>query len=285
MGIFGGGGGGDAPKQPDPKKLIELQKQANLDIARKNAELNRINQFTPYGNVAYTNKGDRYTQTVTLPADAQAALSNTQAISKGLSGVGLNSLVPQISDTYSTPFNGDFSSYQRSAADAILGRLNPQIDRDRQSQISALADRGITPESNLDAYNRELDQFNRATTDARLQAELKGYDVGQQFFRNAITTRELPYNELAALLGSSQVQAPSTLNPGAVSVANTDVAGIYNQAYQNALGAQSNANAGLGNILGLAGTLGSAGIQNAGAFGSLFGGSGASTPPLTGFSN
>lgn len=49
------GKGGSAPKQPDYTAAAEATAKGNLDLARQNAEANRINQYTPWGSLTYTN--------------------------------------------------------------------------------------------------------------------------------------------------------------------------------------------------------------------------------------
>jgi hypothetical protein len=43
-----------APTPPDPNVVSKAQTDSNVETARKNAELNRVNQFTPYGNLVYS---------------------------------------------------------------------------------------------------------------------------------------------------------------------------------------------------------------------------------------
>lgn len=78
----------------------------------------------------------------------------------------------------------------------------------------------------------------------------------------------MPLNEVSALLSGSQVQSPQAYQPGAATVAPTDVLGAYNQQYQGQLAqwqAENQANnAGLGGLFGLAGTLGGAAIRRFG---------------------
>lgn len=58
-----------APTPPDPQVTAAAQAASNIETARANAELNRINQYTPWGNLTYT-------RTPTLPAwDEQSYLA------------------------------------------------------------------------------------------------------------------------------------------------------------------------------------------------------------------
>jgi hypothetical protein len=46
---------GGAPKAPDPQATAQAQTQSNLQTALANAQLNRINQVGPLGNLTYSN--------------------------------------------------------------------------------------------------------------------------------------------------------------------------------------------------------------------------------------
>lgn len=59
---------GSAPTAPDPVVTAQAQTQSNVDTARTNAALNRVNQVTPYGNLTYTNSGADWAQQQTQKA-------------------------------------------------------------------------------------------------------------------------------------------------------------------------------------------------------------------------
>lgn len=52
--FHGGGGKGDTPDAPNYTQLAKIQAQNNLDAIRAQTEANRVNQYTPYGNLVYT---------------------------------------------------------------------------------------------------------------------------------------------------------------------------------------------------------------------------------------
>ena len=58
---MGGGGGkgkgGDAPEAPDYAAAAQQTAQGNLEAARVATKANRVNQYTPYGNLIYTQGG------------------------------------------------------------------------------------------------------------------------------------------------------------------------------------------------------------------------------------
>jgi hypothetical protein len=72
--------------------------------------------------------------------------------------------------------------------------------------------------------------------------------------------RNQPLNEYNALMTGAQVQQPSFSSVPTVSQANTDVAGIQNQGYQNLLAKNAADQQGINNLFSLGGSLGSAAI-------------------------
>lgn len=52
--LYGGGKGGKAPKAPDYTKLAQQQANSQMAINRSTTEANRIDQFTPFGSLTYT---------------------------------------------------------------------------------------------------------------------------------------------------------------------------------------------------------------------------------------
>lgn len=82
------------PAPPDPFETAAAQSQANTAAARESAQLNQINQVTPFGNVSFSGQlgTPGRTQTTTLsPAEqAKLDLANTFALEQG--GLGLEKL-------------------------------------------------------------------------------------------------------------------------------------------------------------------------------------------------
>lgn len=79
-----------------------------------------------------------------------------------------------ISHSYNTDF--DTSKYE----EALMARLNPQLERDRAALETRLANQGLQPGS--EAYNRAIDEANRTANDARIAAVL---NAGQEQSRLA----------------------------------------------------------------------------------------------------
>lgn len=113
----------------------------------------------------YQQYGPGPTLQTTLPntGNVQGAVANSGAIQTSLGNAG------EVKRNYATNF--DTKRYE----DALMARMNPQLDRDRAALETQLANQGLQPGS--EAYNRAIDQANRQANDARFGAIL---NAGQE---------------------------------------------------------------------------------------------------------
>lgn len=242
---FGGkGGGGGGSSSPDPVATAQAQAAANKEAVREQALVNQINQVTPYGNLTYTGEvgaPDRTATTTLAPAQQEMLdLQNQAGIQYGQTA---NQQLGAISERLGVPLDysglGDApqanEATRQATADAMYQRINPQWEQDRQRLETSLANQGITMGS--EAWNRGMDDFNRAQTDARLAIDARAGDEMSRMFglesaaRNQainemVQQRQIPLNELSAMLTGSQVQGPSFVNTPQQSVAPVDIAGL-----------------------------------------------------------
>lgn len=274
----------NAPDYPNPNKVASAQTASNEATARTQAKLNMVNQYTPYGQLVYTDLGnDRFRSDLILPPDAEAAAATGMKISRGAADLGL-AQVGRIGQNLAQPFNyngiaNDPSQFngdqaRQSAINALYGqatsRLDPQWGQRETGLVTDLENQGITRGSA--AWDQAMGNFGRDRNDAYTSAmnsaigaggaeesRLFGLDQSarQQAIQERIQQREMPINELSALMGNSQVQVPQFAAPPATSVAPTDVVGIQNAAYnakanQYAAG-QSGQNSLMGGLFGLGG--------------------------------
>jgi hypothetical protein len=128
--------------------------------------------------------------------------------------------------------------------EAIMSRLEPSLARQRTSTETQLINQGLRPGS--EAYNNAINLLGQQETDARTQAVLQGLnlDIGanqqgfgqaleagkfgntaqQQALAEAIQLRQLPLNEITALMSGSQIQNPQF---GAYSGATVQAAPVF----------------------------------------------------------
>ncbi|RVM34232.1 tail fiber domain-containing protein [Sinorhizobium meliloti] len=131
-----------------------------------------------YGNVQSSIAG---------AGDIQKQVANSGQIQNQLGNAG------DITRSYET----DFSADRQRVEDALMQRLNPQMERDRAALETRLTNQGLQPGS--EAYNRAIDEANRSSTDARLGAILS---AGQEQSRLAGLA-----NQSATFQNSAQQQA------------------------------------------------------------------------------
>jgi hypothetical protein len=106
-------------------------------------------------------------------------------------------------------YTDDFSADRQRVEDALMTRLQTQIDRDRESQASRLANQGIRMGST--AFSAAEDDFNRGVTDARLGAILAG---GQEQSRLAGLSQQ------QAMFGNQAQQQQYSQNLGRAAFGN-----------------------------------------------------------------
>lgn len=128
--------GPSPPPAPDPYKTAAAQTQQNKDTAIAQANLSRINQYTPYGNLTYRITGTnpdgtpRYEQTQTLSDSGQRQLDNQNALSEQL-GTFASGQVGRVQDQLAQNFNfngapGQVSSIDLSNLPGLHTGINPQ---------------------------------------------------------------------------------------------------------------------------------------------------------------
>ena len=257
-----------------------------VQIAAADTAFNRIDQFTPTGNLTFTDRpggpaGANNVATLTLPPEIQALFeSQTQSDQQLLNlalgrqegfEAGLPDLVTGLSSTLE---DFDRGGVESALFDKGSNLLNRQFDRDEDLLRQSLANRGLTGAGTTElgeAAGTELGLFNSGKADAFENLALSSILAGgaeQDRLLNASQSTDLnqagltqsnratQFNELASLLGLQQVAQPGLSNFFAP--ANADVTGAFgleNQAnIANAANATSQRNALLGGL----GSLGSA---------------------------
>lgn len=245
---------GSGPKTPDP------QVQANAE-----ASANRYNINGPSGSQTWTQGprqvigydsagkpqyGQQSTQNITLGDSEQRQYDTRNQIAEQLLG-GANG---QVKNFASDPFS--FNDEGHTAATAQFERQRSLLDPEFKKQDTNFEDRmanaGIPLGS--EAYNDSLRQHendkNFALTQAAQQAEGTGAQLG-------LSERQQRYNELAAAMGSQQLNGVQAFGTQAAPI---DVAGAYQNANNAALAKYNAGAAGQNAGIGALGQLGSAAI-------------------------
>lgn len=318
-----------APAAPDPVATANAQAAANKDTAIAQAQLNMVDQYTPYGSLVYSqipntgpqfnqaaydsatssyqkaldaynasqsssfggggrfggnrNNGyrapaapdindfytkssdvPRYSATTTLSPEEQKILGQSEGAKLNLATLA-NNQSAFLNDYLSKPVDLNNNATEARLMELGRSRLDPILAERQQNTEQSLADRGIKMGSA--AYDRSMSLDTQGKNDAYNQLLLSGR---AQSVQEALAQRNQPINEITALLSGSQVSQPNFVNTPTTGVANTDVAGITNAAYQNKLAAyqtqlQQN-NSMMGGLFSLGGSLGAAAIANPASF-------------------
>ena len=275
-----------APKAPDYTALAE-----------QTAAAQRVNQYTPYGSLTYSQVGTQggftnpktgktiggqpiYGQTLTLSPEQQRLLDQQNQTSMNLARLQ-DQATARVAAQQARGFGDENLSAMGSAYDpnmatntatqAILNRLQPTLQQQRSGLETQLSNQGLA--RGTEAYNNALRDQNQRENDLYQQAALQGINLGMQqqgqTYQQAMARRQQglqeqnyfntrDINNLNALRSGSQVTTPQFgAAPGG---ANYSQAG--QQQYQAALGnynAQQQASGNLmGGLMGLGGQLGAA---------------------------
>jgi len=260
----------DAPDPPDYGAAAAAQGAANVETAVAGSRLNNPNVINPYGTQTWV-EGATDTSRPTMVQELspeQEALYQKSLQTKGLLGdlgiqgsKALGSVIGQNLDFSSLPaFPGDATSTREKAYNAMMARVNEDIDRkidDRNSQLIAA---GIRPGTK--AYDDAMALIERGRTDARNQAMIasgseaqRDYQMGADRRRAALaemlTGRQTPLNEINALMSGSQVSNPFAVPNAAqnTQIAPPPIFGAAQSLYNAELGGYNAQQAGMGNLM------------------------------------
>ena len=270
------------PPAPDYAAAATAQGVANTEAARATAKLSNPNMYTPYGTSLVSYEGDVPTVRQTLTPTAQKTLEAQQGVQLSLANLGQKG-TDIAGGVLDKPFSFGGPAVQTSldtsgiakmpvnagttGQEAIMARLEPALARQRVSTETQLINQGLRP--GTEAYNNAAQLLGQQENDARQQAVLQGLnlDIGanaqgfnqalqggqfgntaqQQALAQAIQQRQMPLNEISALMSGSQIQNPQFgayqgANVAAAPVfAATQAQGAYNQNAYNQQVAQDNA--------------------------------------------
>lgn len=276
----------DPPPPPDYTGAAVAQGAANKEAALATGMLSNPNIISPEGTqtVSYSNDpttGNPIpTLTKTYSPENQALYGkniNLQGLMADLGITGATKAGGVIGENVNfsgaPAMPGDAASTRDSVINAMMSRINSDLDEKQDNTNSNLIAAGIRP--GTEAYSREMRNIEHTRNDARQQAILAGGAEGQRDFgqdidrrRQAITEylaqRQTPLQEINALRSGSQINplqfqgyTGATVAPPPIYGAAKDAGAYGTDVYNANVGAS---NAMMGGLFGL----GSAGI---GAYG------------------
>ena len=127
-----------APTPPDPALIAATQSGINREAAISQAQLNQVDEFTPYGSSVYAPTGrltpqgiQRYSRTATLDPAQQAILDQQNRVNQELNRVA-GQQVGRVGQTLSTPFTyagmpagGDTANYGQTVSNLTAMTQSP----------------------------------------------------------------------------------------------------------------------------------------------------------------
>lgn len=287
-----------APAAPDYAGAAVAQGAANKETAVAQARLNNPNIYSPYGNQTVTwgtpdaTGVAQPTINQTLTPEAQRALTAQQNLQANLATLGGQSYGTAF-DVMSKPF--DYRGQVQTSLDtsgiakmpvnagttgqeAIMSRLEPSLAKNRVSTETQLINQGLRP--GTEAYDNAIKLLGQQENDARTQAALQGINLdmsantqgfnqalqggqfgntaNQQALAQAITQRQLPLNEINALMSGSQIQNPtfspysgSNIAPPPIANATAQQGAFDQNTYNQQMGSYNQNLAGLYSLAGV----------------------------------
>jgi hypothetical protein len=240
---------GKAPPPIDPNQVAQAQGAANLEAARQNAAMNRINTTTPFGTTTYTAAGEdavrnlvnqRYGQyqagsyqgsygNDSFGAPIQEAWRGDLEMERARRELGgsadqwtsQTTLSPEAQALVNQLFQDAGSTGGRQQVeDALFARLNPSLELSRTGLETRLRNQGLAPGS--EAWGNAMRDVAMQQNDARLAVTAQG---GAEQSR-----------AIQALMGLAGAAPQAGGAGGGAQVAPIDWQGLYGQqaAGQNA---------------------------------------------------
>ena len=215
----------------------------NLAASQAATAANRVNQYTPYGALNYSQTG--------TDAQGNPMWSATQSVNPLLQPAVESSLA-NVSSQYANPFTGgNLPSYGidpgQTYSNAIMQRLQPQQQHQTEMSDQQLANQGIMPGS--EAYNNAKRLLAQGQNDQLTSAIVGGMNTGLQANQQQYGQNLTNYNNiLANAQGIKSLATPNYVNPSQqTTTAGADITGAMGlttqsqQANANATNAQNNA--------------------------------------------
>lgn len=184
------------PPAPDYAGAAQAQGAANVETARVQGRMSNPNIISPLGTQTITYEGDQPTITQKLTPTAEETLAAQQRVQKLLAGLGETGTT-QAQKVIGSPFSPtgtagqglqtrlDLSNLAQmpvnagmTGQQAIMARLEPQLQRQQAAMENQLANQGITPGS--EAYRVAQTQAAQNRNDLLSQAALQGISLDRR---------------------------------------------------------------------------------------------------------
>jgi hypothetical protein len=263
-----------APKPPDPRVVAEAQTKSNKETAVANAYLNRIDQTGPTGTSSYEVVGTnpdgtpKFAQTTAFSAPVQGLFDSSMAMNKGIADTGVQQIAG-IQQQYAKPLDLN-TEVENRIAQFQSARLDPSLQQQDEALRNRLTNQGFR--EGTEGWDRAMIRQGQIANDARNSMWL---GARQQGVNEAMLQRQQPLAEFNAIRTGAMPQMPTFTGVPQTQQANTNIAGIYSDNYNQQMAAynaqNSQNNAFMGGLFGLGGSLLAAPMTGGGSVaGSLF---------------
>jgi hypothetical protein len=239
-----------APSPPNPQATAAAQEQVNQQAATQQAEINDVNQVTPYGDLTYQQTGTssdgtpQFTATTQLSPQEQDLFNTTVQTQQGAAN-SANNLIKNLGTELSSAPNLGNDDLINTMMGWQQKYMSPIFAQQQSNLNSQLAAQGITQGS--DAYNN-AQNLQARNVDNAYESALAS-DEGQAY-NQAAESYQLPIQTLATLLGEG---SPASANSGLVQTPQEQIQpaneeGLVQQDYQSELNNYGNTMSGLFSI-------------------------------------
>ena len=165
------------PAPPSATETAAAQASANKGAAVTQQQVNMVDQTNPYGSQTYTQTGTwadgtpKFASNVTLSPQEQAKQEQQWQFDKQVNDLGIQQ-TSKLSDLLSKPVDLNNAATESRLMELGSARLTPQLERQRASLTSRLANQGVYQGS--EAYDNAMRQFGQQENDAYNQLLLQG---------------------------------------------------------------------------------------------------------------
>ena len=235
------------PNAPDPAATAAAQASYNKEAAISQAEVNNVNQSTPYGTLNYAQTGTaadgtpQFTATQTLSPAEQALFDSTTA-TQGTLANDANTLATNLGPSLTNAPNLNTDALTKQLLGWQQSYMQPIFDQQQSNLNSNLTNQGITQGSQ--AWNNAQNLQARNVDNSYQQAMAADQ---QQAYNQAVGQYQLPIQTLGTLLGEG---TPASVNQSLTSTPQEQIqppnySGLVQQNYQNQLQQYGNTMSGL----------------------------------------
>jgi hypothetical protein len=174
---------------------------------------------------------DQWRTDVTLSPEQQRLYQQGVELDTRTGQLALD-MLPEAQRALMAPMATDDPDARDRATAGLMGRLEPQFERDRAAMDSRLIAQGFQP--GTEAYRQAADELSRARNDARLQATQIGLSESRNAANFSNAQRAQRINELGMLFGLGPgMQVPQAQQMSQVGINAPDLQGAvmnnYNQ--------------------------------------------------------